>query len=619
MWPQTVAHNISLISALVWAINGHFGRSSSLPLTLAQFSSRQANRNYHNDLIDATLSQASSEGKIKFLLDNLSNLEADTDMDTDAETASSLSGIGGLETAIWFIDSLHSYYHLERNLLEASSSYKRNGYFIIVYTGGESGRLVTIREIFKRLFFIYVLNVSVFLLSRQGYVEMYTYFPYGPEVCCSALPVHYATFPPTTMDTILFPNKLRNLYGCELIAVTFENRPFVFIDSDQKLQGIEGMLFNTLADHMNFTIKIIVEMQKERGIVLPNGTATGALKLILDGDANVTFGAYMYNNQRASLMLPSLSYTSFPIVLGIPGGAQISPMQRFIKPFRYIIWSCLLICLLVAFSTIAVIQGFCRTGLRHLLIGAGNRLPCLGLWNTLLGGLTMYPPRGTFARCLLGLWLVHVLILRAAYTGQLYMLLQDAQMRTPLRTLSEVLEKGYTFYMLPALSTTFNNLVPRHRIEVVLSVEKALIRLRDEDDPWIAVPLFLPTANQFDQRSGPTKPHLQLLPEALMTAPLTFYMRPHSYLKRRWDRLLLGLMSGGIVRRFRRINLEKIEHLKKRQNMDPGPLSIWLLSGVFGFFWAMLLLSLAVFLMELASLRCPRLRRIMNAANRYIA
>jgi len=340
---------------------------------------------------------------------------------------------------------------------------------------------------------------------------------------------------------------------------------------------------------------------------------------MVDGEANMTFVCFLYNKARSDLMLPSISCTSFPIVLLIPSGGSMTPMQRLTRPFRYIIWSCILVSLILAFLLMALLRIAAVPVLRNLVLGRHNTHPYLGMVSSLLGGLSLYNPRRNFARYLLILWLLQTLVLRAAYTGQLYLLLQDVEVRSPLKTLGEVMAQNYEFHMLPALLPIFQGSVPRSNIKTVFSMETSLARLRDEDNPGIAVPLLQPTVYEFDYRSGPNVRHLTVLPDPLMTAPLTLYMRPHSFFKRRVDRLLLAMMSSGIVYRYRRMYLDRIERLAKRRNMEPRPLTIWRLGGVFLCCSGLQFLAILVFILELLARKHPLLERALNAINRYTA
>ncbi|KAH8240535.1 hypothetical protein KR038_007767 [Drosophila bunnanda] len=626
--------NVSLVYALVWAIDHYYGRSTSTALAVVKFPTSRASRGHHNDLIDEALARSAGSGRIQFQLedDRIETSLGGTNA-TDEIDLPPPSGVTGRPIAIWFLDSLRSYFRLEMYLNQLGSPYKRNGNFLLIYTGLEAQPMESIKIMFRRLLNMYVLNVSVFLQS-DGSVQVYTYYPYGPHRCQSSLPVFYTAFQEVDGGVVgltkpLFPSKLANMHGCQLVAATFEHRPYVILEDDPQqeggriLHGIEGRIVNTLAERMNFSLKLVEPKNKDRGQIRQDGNYTGILKMIVDGEANLTFVCFMYSKARSDLMLPSVSYISFPIVLCIPTGGPMTPLERLTRPFRYIIWSCILVSLSLGLLLIGLLRlRQPPRALRHLVLGRANHRACLGLWNVLLGNMALYHPRRNFARYLLLMWLFKTLILRAAYTGQLYLLLQDVETRAPLQELSQVVAQGYVFHMLPALQSVFRDSMPTTRIRVVTSHEPSLLRLRDEDDPAIAVPLLQPTVYQFDYRSGPNQNHLAVLPVPLMTAPLTMYMRPHSYLKRRIDRLLMAMMSSGIVFRFRNMYLDRIERIaKRRRSIEPQPLTLWRLSGIFACCGALQLLAVLVFGLELlaAATGHPQLRRALSFLNGFIA
>jgi len=60
----------------------------------------------------------------------------------------------------------------------------------------------------------------------------------------------------------------------------------ILIEDDPKIpggrimRGIEGMIFRSLAERMNFTIKMVERKDKDRGEILPDGNYTGILKMV---------------------------------------------------------------------------------------------------------------------------------------------------------------------------------------------------------------------------------------------------------------------------------------------------------------------------------------------------
>lgn len=356
--------------------------------------------------------------------------------------------------------------------------------------------------------------------------------------------------------------------------------------------------------------------------MIPSTTHGFLFLQIVEGKANLTFGAFMYSRERKRFMQPSMTYTSFPAVLCIPSGHQLSPLQRLTKPLGYITWICLLICLLLGCLVIGLLHTDRGIHVRRFILGGErNRWPCMSLWSILLGGQQQQLPRRNFSRYLLALWLLQTLVLRAAYTGELYILLQDARVRTPLRTFAEVLAQNYMFHMLPAMQSVFHDMLPQNRVKIISNLDQSLRLLRDDDQARIVLSTLQPTVAWFDMESGPSKPRLTVLPTPLFTAPLTFYMRPHSYLKQRVNSLFMSMMSSGLVHRSRRIYLDRIEHLAKVRNREPTRLSLSLMGGIFICYGLLHLLACLLFMLELRSAAPQRqlLRRLMDTVNRFTA
>lgn len=179
----------------------------------------------------------------------------------------------------------------ERDLIDPKQHYHRSGYFVLVYTGLEADRLSNIKEMFRRLFNIYVTNVNVMLMVGK-YPYLYTYFPFAPNKCHSSSPGYFASFKGIeknanfTLGKNLFPTKVKNMHGCSLSVITWTYLPYIVVEQDEKtgelisLHGIEGSVISLLAERMNFTIKIKEPKAKDRGDIYPNGTATGATKMV---------------------------------------------------------------------------------------------------------------------------------------------------------------------------------------------------------------------------------------------------------------------------------------------------------------------------------------------------
>lgn len=79
--------------------------------------------------------------------------------------------------------------------------------------------------------------------------------------------------------------KFTTFYGCPIQLAVFHLPPYVMFEKDEKtgkiskLYGIEGDIFSTLSNMLNFTLDIHDQSDSNPN-VLDNGTATGSLKLV---------------------------------------------------------------------------------------------------------------------------------------------------------------------------------------------------------------------------------------------------------------------------------------------------------------------------------------------------
>lgn len=133
----------------------------------------------------------------------------------------------------------------------------------------------------------YLINCIIQVQKADGRVLIYTYFPFTPKHCGKVEPVLVNEFNGTSLvHEDLFPKKLKNLYGCPLRAALWHVPPYVYLSTDSNnvtrvTGGFEGKLLLELSRKLNFSLDIIIPPNdSKRGVVMKNGTLTGALKLV---------------------------------------------------------------------------------------------------------------------------------------------------------------------------------------------------------------------------------------------------------------------------------------------------------------------------------------------------
>lgn len=127
----------------------------------------------------------------------------------------------------------------------------------------------------------------------EQYAYIYTYYPFTPNRCHSPQPEYVMSYEDiesnenfTLSEGGLFPNRVTNMHGCPVTVVTWTYKPYTYVKRDRKtgafmgLYGIEGSVITLLSKHMNFTIVIKQPNPLEPGELFPNGTATGATRMV---------------------------------------------------------------------------------------------------------------------------------------------------------------------------------------------------------------------------------------------------------------------------------------------------------------------------------------------------
>uniref|UniRef100_A0A1I8PZ58 Putative ionotropic receptor ligand binding domain-containing protein n=1 Tax=Stomoxys calcitrans TaxID=35570 RepID=A0A1I8PZ58_STOCA len=158
---------LPLILATVWIINNAFATHTVSAVTIGQYASNKENQQHQNNLMDDILGRTMKSGtNLKFLVvgEMYTFDDSENFLNEEERLGHFFKYYSNRERCIWILDGLESYMRLEKELLNETRHYHRNGFFLLVYTGTEPQRLHNIRVIFCRLFHIYVINVNVLMM-----------------------------------------------------------------------------------------------------------------------------------------------------------------------------------------------------------------------------------------------------------------------------------------------------------------------------------------------------------------------------------------------------------------------------------------------------------------------
>lgn len=134
-----------------------------------------------------------------------------------------------------------------------------------------------------------IINVSLMTANKDFVVDIYTYFPFDNYLNCK-IPLlkqtnYYNGSWSKPIDLTIFPPKTTNLHGCALNVAVWNTPPyFSYLQSDNgfyKISYFEAELLEVLAYKLNFSLNLQEPPNNEqRGKVLPDGTITGAMKMV---------------------------------------------------------------------------------------------------------------------------------------------------------------------------------------------------------------------------------------------------------------------------------------------------------------------------------------------------
>jgi hypothetical protein len=223
---------------------------------------------------------------------------------------------------LFIIDTLESFTLLSRFFTIDRFDFR--GHYLFAFINGHVGVTETeeiIGIMWKKGFY----NVN-FLYERDGIINMTTFKPFQPESCHDLGEIPVDTFKNGSFDSgdpkIMFPRKFSNLYNCAVKVVTFGRCPAMcHFNKTDSFTGYDYEIIKELGYQFKFHPKMNYLHGKQRwGTILDNGTITGALKKLVDKEAEIGIGNYFLEESRMKIVDVSVAYFSIPIVLVIPPG-----------------------------------------------------------------------------------------------------------------------------------------------------------------------------------------------------------------------------------------------------------------------------------------------------------
>lgn len=351
--------------------------------------------------------------------------------------------------SVLFIDNINSFDNFFENL--SPQYFQHDGYILVVLV---SGMMLELPLVTKQFWNIHMFNIN-FIVDDSGRILLLTFKPFAVTGCGDTSPLIINEYVNGSyVSSPLFPQKIQNLHECHIKVVTFNCPPMVMIhrmkNNSYDIAGIDGELLKGIAKILNFSIQIVNISDTIRwGTLEDNGTSTGAMKMVIDGEVDFTIGMYTITSLRNKYMTSSQSYFTIPFLLIIPPGAPFSAFTKLFRPFRDVVWILLLMTFVIGFVVIFVVR-FQSNVVKDFVFGNKNNSPFLNIFNIFFGGSMDLLPSRNFARFLLATFVIFCFVIRTLYQGALFQFLQTEDRAKEAQTIDELIERDFMFYMLPA-------------------------------------------------------------------------------------------------------------------------------------------------------------------------
>lgn len=339
------------------------------------------------------------------------------------------------------LDDFEDFKSFVRNML-SKENFDYRGYYTIIFIHHS----IDLKSLFNLAWNISLTNFNAVVKLNKTW-EFFTYFPFSENICGNSNPFKVNL-------SMTFPNKITNLHQCPISFPKFSYYPGLIIEdgkSGMKVSGIDGDIMNELKGVLNFTMKVL-QMRREEdrwGALYENGSSKGAVGMVINREVDLTLGFMVLTALRTKYMDATYSFTSWPFVLIVPPGAEVSSFQKLFRPFSVIVWCLLSFSFLCGFIFIFIIRRCNNAWLIKQIFGHVNHVSYLNMMNIFFGGTLHILPSNNVSRMLIATFILYCIVMRNLYQGSLFKFLQSDDRQRPVMTVDEMLEKKFTFYIYP--------------------------------------------------------------------------------------------------------------------------------------------------------------------------
>ncbi|KAG5681329.1 hypothetical protein PVAND_010776 [Polypedilum vanderplanki] len=526
---------------------------------------------------------------------------------------------------LFIIDTYNSYLNIERFFLIDRFNFR--GQYLFAFIHGRLDDEAT-EKIFKRMWEKGLYNVN-FLYEENNVVKMTTFQPFQTNTCESMEEILIDTFVNGTFIRggnieIIFPkNKFKNLYKCPIKIVTFERCPAMcYNKKENKFSGYDWELIQEISQQLNFKMEVkYLEGEEQWGTILSNGSLTGGLKELVEKRAEIGIGNYFLRESRTRIVDYSAAYFSISIVLVIPPATKLSPFEKLLRPFEIIIWILLFITFSIGLLVIFIIN-YKLKNFKSFVFGRKVNTPILNMFIAIFGQQQTILPGRNYARFILMMFLIFCLVNRNVYQGALYIFLQSDGRHKDIKSIDEMIEKDFKFYVYESYIDFVHNSSEIYKRKIIIRNESELPFSKEVDENLKAA-FMTPQTNVINRNQmNQGKFSLKVCDELVSVINIAIFFKRNFFLKTAIDENLKNFDAAGFFTYWFNKHADKKFLNAKDGITGPKKLNMEHLFGVFnimliGYAIATIFFILEIFIFKFKGFRMNKYksRLIFNVSN----
>ena len=266
-------------------------------------------------------------------------------------------------------------------------------------------------------------HVNFLMHETDNSIELVTTYMFTPQACKELQFKTINRFNLQTLEwenSIFYPNKYENFYGCKLI-VAHNQEDF----------------FNLF--HYNL-MKMIFEEQLNAKLVLTRNEDPLCCEKC---DLTIQKLYIKRNYHDKWIRSDPVNFESFRIVIG--PGEPYTDLERMFMMFDFELWIAISVTFSIALiATVAL--NFISRKIRNFIVGRYVQNPTMNMISIFLTGSQARTPGRNFARFILMLFIFWSLIIRTCHQSMLFTFMQADLRRPTIKTLDEFFQSNLTYY-----------------------------------------------------------------------------------------------------------------------------------------------------------------------------